>query len=278
MDGFNVRKRTRNLRKKEEEEQEIEDSTVVVKKGKTNSGDETGMEAAAGIRKLDTAYVTSGKAIVGPRDMNATAAAEYETSFDRDARALLEKSLQVNKSSKELSENYMGQSSYKTYIEKQENSKGSVASRSLGPVRIASNIRATNRFDFQQDICKDYKESGICGFGDSCKFIHDRGDYKTGWELELEWEANKNKKTEQEDNGENEFLIREDEQTAPSDCKICGEEFVKSANPVKSECGHVFCQNCVIERMRKTKKCIVCGAEGKGLFVKAKKEEFIEKQ
>ncbi len=25
---------------------------------------------------------------------------------------------------------------------------------------------------------------GYCGFGDSCIYIHDRGDYKTGWELE----------------------------------------------------------------------------------------------
>jgi hypothetical protein len=26
--------------------------------------------------------------------------------------------------------------------------------------------------------CKDYKETGRCGYGDSCKFMHDRGDYK----------------------------------------------------------------------------------------------------
>lgn len=29
----------------------------------------------------------------------------------------------------------------------------------------------------QPDICKDYKETGFCGFGDSCKFLHDRSDY-----------------------------------------------------------------------------------------------------
>ena len=28
--------------------------------------------------------------------------------------------------------------------------------------------------------------SGFCGFGDSCKFMHDRGDYKHGWQLEIE--------------------------------------------------------------------------------------------
>ena len=31
---------------------------------------------------------------------------------------------------------------------------------------------------------QDYKETGFCGYGDACKFIHDRGDYKSGWELE----------------------------------------------------------------------------------------------
>ena len=36
---------------------------------------------------------------------------------------------------------------------------------------------------FRVEICKDYKETGYCSFGDSCKFIHDRSDYKSGWEI-----------------------------------------------------------------------------------------------
>lgn len=46
---------------------------------------------------------------------------------------------------------------------------------------------ASSRFDYQPDLCKDWKETGYCGFGDSCKFMHDRGDYKAGWELERDW-------------------------------------------------------------------------------------------
>ena len=46
-----------------------------------------------------------------------------------------------------------------------------------------------HRFDYQPDICKDWKETGYCGFGDACKFMHDRGDYKAGWELERDWNA-----------------------------------------------------------------------------------------
>lgn len=29
---------------------------------------------------------------------------------------------------------------------------------------------------------------------DSCKFLHDRSDYKSGWELEKEWEELQNSK------------------------------------------------------------------------------------
>lgn len=56
-------------------------------------------------------------------------------------------------------------------------------------MRAPAHLRATVRWDYQPDVCKDYKETGFCGFGDSCKFMHDRGDYKHGWQLERE-EAN----------------------------------------------------------------------------------------
>ena len=57
-----------------------------------------------------------------------------------------------------------------------------------GPIRAPAHLRATVRWDYQPDICKDYKETGFCGFGDSCKFMHDRSDYKHGWQLEREVE------------------------------------------------------------------------------------------
>ena len=48
--------------------------------------------------------------------------------------------------------------------------------------------------DYQPDVCKDYKETGFCGYGDSCKFMHDRGDYKNSVELEKEWQAEQDAK------------------------------------------------------------------------------------
>ena len=65
-----------------------------------------------------------------------------------------------------------------------------------GPSRPPSNyIRVSTRFDYQPDICKDYKNTGYCGYGDSCKFLHDRGDYKPGWQIEKDYdEAEKARK------------------------------------------------------------------------------------
>ena len=54
--------------------------------------------------------------------------------------------------------------------------------------------RAISRMDYQPDVCKDYKETGFCGYGDSCKFMHDRGDYKNSVELEKEWQAEQDAK------------------------------------------------------------------------------------
>ena len=42
-----------------------------------------------------------------------------------------------------------------------------------GPMRAPANIRVTTRWDYQPDLCKDYKETGFCGFGG--KLIFDEG-------------------------------------------------------------------------------------------------------
>ena len=48
---------------------------------------------------------------------------------------------------------------------------------------------ALRNYRTQMNVLQDYKETGFCGFGDSCKFMHDRSDYKSGWQLEREWQA-----------------------------------------------------------------------------------------
>ncbi|KAI8988422.1 hypothetical protein BDF20DRAFT_855621 [Mycotypha africana] len=144
---------------------------------------------------------------------------------------------------------------------------------SVGPQRAPANLRVTARFDYQPDICKDYKETGFCGYGDSCIFLHDRGDYKTGWQLEKEWEAaqkNKNKiDTDQ-------YVISDeddsDDDELPFACLICRNEF---DNPVVTRCGHYFCEACALKQYKKSPKCFACGAPTQGVFNTAKK--LIEK-
>ncbi|XP_026442210.1 zinc finger CCCH domain-containing protein 1-like [Papaver somniferum] len=65
---------------------------------------------------------------------------------------------------------------------------GEKAGGAHGPLRASTHIRTSTRWDYRPDICKDYKQTGYCGFGDSCKFVHDGGDYKSGWQTEREWE------------------------------------------------------------------------------------------
>ena len=164
---------------------------------------------------------------------------------------------------------------YQQFYEKKDTAFGNASSgivRAKGPIRAPSNLRVTVRWDYQPDICKDYKETGYCGFGDSCKFMHDRSDYKHGWQLEQDWEkehgtssGNQNKmgrkgdfgdkrrrkKKKKNDNGgeddggesqeessgddddPNKYLIKDEEEDLPFKCLICRQSFV---NPVVTKC------------------------------------------
>ncbi|CAJ2631955.1 unnamed protein product [Trifolium pratense] len=86
---------------------------------------------------------------------------------------------------------YKGMNNYTDHeagFRREHTISGEKAGGSHGPLRASAHIRVSARFDYQPDICKDYKETGYCGYGDSCKFMHDRGDYKSGWQMEKEWE------------------------------------------------------------------------------------------
>eukprot|EP00123_Amoebidium_parasiticum_P017158 comp23734_c0_seq1/m.40937 comp23734_c0_seq1/g.40937 ORF comp23734_c0_seq1/g.40937 comp23734_c0_seq1/m.40937 type:complete len:277 (-) comp23734_c0_seq1:172-1002(-) len=130
-----------------------------------------------------------------------------------------------------------------------------------GPMRGSTNVRATSRFDYQPDICKDYKETGYCGFGDNCKFLHDRSDYKSGWQLEREWEAGQYAKKEDM------TVEEEEEEEIPFACYICREPFT---NPIVTRCNHYFCSKCALDHHRKDKRCFVCNAPTNGIFNTAK--------
>lgn len=116
-----------------------------------------------------------------PKDMGATATIEIDTKKDQDAQAIFEKAREVNKDENlEDSNLYKGINNYKQYIQKKDTALANASSGLVrqGPIRAPENLRSTIRWDYQPDVCKDYKETGFCGFGLSCKFLHDRSDYK----------------------------------------------------------------------------------------------------
>ena len=58
----------------------------------------------------------------------------------------------------------------------------------LGPLNAPGYVKSTTRMDHNPEICRPYFETGYCARGDSCIFIHDRTDYKSGHQQDLEWE------------------------------------------------------------------------------------------
>lgn len=59
---------------------------------------------------------------------------------------------------------YRGKKNYTKYIESKDSAHMNAANKK-GPIRAPTFLRATTRWDYQPDICKDYKETGYCGFG-----------------------------------------------------------------------------------------------------------------
>ncbi|KAI9850110.1 MAG: RNA-splicing factor [Thelocarpon superellum] len=179
---------------------------------------------------------------------------------------------------------YKGAANYQTFIQKNPNAP----SRQVGPVKAPTNIRTITVTDFAPDVCKDYKQTGFCGFGDSCKFLHAREDYKQGWELDRDWEVgSKGKKEvgssghvvasasrssrgqagtaadEEDDEAKEEALL----ESIPFACIICKKSYT---NPIVTKCGHYFCEACALTRYRKSPSCAACGAGTGGVFNGAK--------
>jgi len=147
-------------------------------------------------------------------------------------------------------------------------------SGSKGPQKAQVNVLPSCRFDYEPDVCKDYKETGYCGYGDSCKFLHDRGDYKMGWQLEAEWQQKQariaaRKRGEIVSDSDSDYEIKDSEdEEVPFACHICRDSFTK---PMRTKCNHFFCQKCIVAHYLKTPTCPVCGRVLDGSFVRAEK-------
>ncbi|GER48668.1 zinc finger family protein [Striga asiatica] len=289
--GKNIRKRTST----EEGDGEEEESTVVINKKKQAAPDnklrfssgptKTSKESELDKPKATVFEYESSRDIQVHNDNRATATLETETEFSRDARAIRERVLRQaeealkgkNKAdgSEKLYKGMHGYTDYKAGFRREHTVASEKAGGAHGPLRASAHIRVSARFDYQPDICKDYKETGYCGYGDSCKFMHDRGDYKSGWQLEKEWEEKEKARLRKmamgmkddddgDDEGRGEGMSDDDDEDAlPFACFICREPFV---DPVVTRCKHYFCEHCALKHHAKNKKCFVCDQPTNGIF------------
>lgn len=153
----------------------------------------------------------------------------------------------------------------------------------FGPMRAPAHLRTSVRVDYQPDVCKDYKETGYCGFGDACKFLHDRSDYKAGWQLDQDWATRQKQRREKlmrgedpdapvstvESNAANAGLNDDvDDDGLPFACFICRADFKK---PVMTLCEHYFCEDCALTRMQNEGTCAVCNKQMRGTLNAAPK-------
>ncbi|KAJ1529761.1 hypothetical protein ONE63_006509 [Megalurothrips usitatus] len=243
-------------------------STSKAKKIKKND-DESGSSESSDHEDVLVSY--RSKRITdreGPSDMGATATIEIETEKDRDAQAQFERALEINKElkGKEDDKVYRGMQNYQQFYEKRDTAQGNASSGMVrkGPIRAPSNLRSTVRWDYQPDICKDYKETGFCGFGDSCKFLHDRSDYKFGWQLEREMVEGT---YGDDDDDPHKYEIADDTDHLPFKCFICRKSF---KDPVVTKCSHYFCEKCALENYKKSTRCYICNVQTCGVFNPAK--------
>lgn len=101
-------------------------------------------------------------------------------------------------------------------------------------------------------------ETGYCGFGDTCKFLHDRGTcaYRgislrlnlanariadlAGWQLDKLAENPQRLPGDASDNSDD-----SDDEDVPFACLICRKPYT---DPIVTRCGHYYCSACAIKR------------------------------
>lgn len=237
-------------------------------------------------KKVRLTYESNRSAApVGSTDQGATATLEIETEFDRDAQAIFERQQKITTELKDKADDkiYRGVNGYQMLNERKDTLGGNAYKgvTQKGPARANLTIRSSVRWDYAPDICKDYKETGFCGYGDSCIFMHDRSDYKFGWQIDAEVDGGR---YAPKNSGEPPKDIRsyeiddsdEDDDDLPFACFICRQPWISLKNPVITKCKHYFCEKCALQQFKKSSKCFVCGAPTGGQFRPAK--EILQKK
>jgi RING finger protein 113A len=248
-----------------------------IKRRRKNAG-VTASSTTQGAPRIDPEPENAGRALPIPH--NSDDATKASNWYDEDVNDELSSKNLLGTTRSRPTEplmpdgTYKGVANYQSFIQKNPDA----LSRQVGPVKSSTNVRTITVTDFAPDVCKDYKQTGFCGWGDSCKFLHSREDYKQGWELDRDWEigtkgkkvvgktvasANRSGTTGEEDEEDDAFL-----ESIPFACIICKKPYT---NPIVTKCGHYFCESCALQRYRKNPSCAACGAGTGGVFNMAKK-------
>ncbi|EON99496.1 putative pre-mrna splicing factor cwc24 protein [Phaeoacremonium minimum UCRPA7] len=259
-----------------------------IKRRKKNTGTVTASSKnyASGDQNLSTTVFEADRSIPITNSNDATKQSNW---FDEgadgalSAKNLLGSTRALPKEPQTSDGTYKGLANQTSFIQKNPDAPN----RSVGPVKAPTNIRTITVTDFAPDVCKDYKQTGFCGFGDNCKYLHAREDFKQGWQLDKEWETvTKGKKnlggtivaSADRSKGQNDDDDEEDDMldNIPFACIICKGPY---RAPIITRCGHYFCEPCALKRYRKDPSCAACGAGTNGVFNSAKRlQKLLDKK
>jgi len=131
----------------------------------------------------------------------------------------------------------------------------------------------------QPDVCRDFKETGYCGWGDACKYLHDRGDHAEGWQVDRDEDAKRRAREERVARrmarGADPDGPSSDAEDAkrkggglPFACHACRTAWgaANAAPPVSLRCGHHLCETCALRDARDKCPHEGCGADTGGVF------------
>ncbi|PLW50500.1 hypothetical protein PCASD_01482 [Puccinia coronata f. sp. avenae] len=138
------------------------------------------------------------------------------------------------------------------------------ARKSTGPSRVDPTTSKRSPWWTTNRTCaRTTKKRGTVA--SAILFLHDRGDYMHGWQLDDAFNSRTQKKVGGDDS-------ESEEESHSHGNLICRQPF---ADPIVTKCKHYFCAACAIKRFAKTPKCFACGTPTGGIFNKASR--IIEK-
>jgi len=184
---------------------------------------------------------------------------KHTKKIENNIKSLQSSSENINDASSCLYRGITEYTDYRKGFTHENTTNSEKSTREHLSTKASHQVICSNRIDYQPDLCKDYKETGYCGYGDSCKFLHDRGDYKSGWQIEHE---EKEKSLVNSD-----FMQKEKElKNYSSLCLFCNEGWSEKMKPVKTICGHYFHESCALKISTTNGRCFFCGKHTKGIF------------